>query len=75
MAIRFSSAIGAGTTVSPASTPSSSAGRIVRSTRIGDIGCDGPKLYSVSAGSKTTDAGPEQSTMSRRLLRRGGNPR
>ena len=40
----------------------------MRSTRIGDIGCDGPKLYSVSVESKTTDAGPEQSTMQANLI-------
>ena len=46
-------------------TPSSSASRMVRSTRIGDIGWLGPKLYSVSVGSKTTVAGPLHSTMLR----------
>ena len=49
-------------------TPSSSARRIVRSTRIGDIGWLGPKLYSVSVGSKTTVAGPVHSTMLRGYL-------
>ncbi len=34
---------------------------MVRSTRIGDIGCDGPKSYSVSEESKTTLAGPGHS--------------
>ena len=58
-----------GTTVRPSRTPRASARRIVRSTRIGDIGCDGPKLYSVSVESKTTDAGPEHSTMGANLSR------
>ena len=44
-------------------TPSSSASRMVRSTRIGDIGWLGPKLYSVRLESKTTVAGPVHSTM------------
>ena len=58
-AIRSSLAIGAGTVRSPdRSTPSSSASRIVRSTRSGDIGWSGPKLYSVRLWSKTTAAGP-----------------
>ena len=59
VAIRSSSAIGAATGCrwSPI-TPSSSARRMVRSTRIGDIGWLGPKLYSVSVESKTTVAGP-----------------
>ena len=37
-------AIGASTRLTPSSTPSSSASRMVRSTRTGDIGCVGPKL-------------------------------
>src|SRR6476646_1806446 len=64
VAIPSASAIGPGTTRRPwSSTPSSSASRIVRSTRNGDIGWAGPKSYSVSDRSKTTVAGPEQSGM------------
>src|SRR6185436_4638264 len=46
----------------------SAARRMVRSTRIGDIGWLGPKSYSVSVGSNTTVAGPRHAGMRRRLL-------
>ena len=58
VAIWASSANGAGTTVSRSRTPSSRASRMVRSTRIGDMGWEGPKSYAVSEESKTTLAGP-----------------
>ena len=45
----------------PPVTPRSAASRIVRSTRTGLIGWEGPKSYSVSVGSKTTVAGPAHS--------------
>ena len=69
VASRSSEAIGAGTTRSPSSTPRSPASRIVRSTRSGDIGCSGPKSYSVSVRSKTTDAGPHPASMALTLVR------
>ena len=63
VAIRSSSAIGAGTVRICSRTPSSRASRMVRSTRIGDIGWLGPKSYSVRVGSKTTVAGPGHAGM------------
>jgi hypothetical protein len=51
------------------STPRSRASRMVRSTRIGDIGCEGPKSYAVSDESKTTVAGPTHSMVARYSVR------
>src|SRR3954469_25112125 len=63
VAIRSSSATGALTVRRRSSTPRSPARRRVRSTRIGDMGWLGPKSYSVSVGSNTTEAGPEHARM------------
>src|SRR6478609_6315201 len=63
VAIRSSPAIGAGTVRTRSRTPSSRARRIVRSTRIGDMGWLGPKSYSVRVWSKTTVAGPGHAGM------------
>ena len=69
VAICPSSANGAGTISSWSSTPRSRASRMVRSTRIGDIGCEGPKSYAVSDESKTTVAGPTHSMVARYSVR------
>ena len=68
VASRSSEATGAGTTRSPSSTPRSPASRIVSATRSGDIGCSGPKSYSPSVPSKTTDAGPHPASMALTLV-------
>ena len=70
-----SSANGAGTIRSVSRTPSSRTSRMVRSTRIGDIGCEEPKSYAVSDESKTTVAGPAHSMARNVLLRYPGSVR
>ena len=64
---RRRSAIGAGDHLQPVveHARARAARRIVRSTRTGDIGCSGPKSYSVRVLSKTTVAGPWHSSMRR----------